>query len=122
LGFALLTQSWVPSLGSSFPPLLGDLFNGACQGFITKQLIGTGYDEEIDFFLSCCKFRPVSSFILSGTGLFTLKTFSMEVNLFFSLVQNVYHGQKLVSFNLSPQDEVCYRHNLCLELFFLQLA
>ncbi len=34
LGFALLAWTWVLSLSSSFPPLPGALFDGACQGFI----------------------------------------------------------------------------------------
>jgi hypothetical protein len=34
LGFALLACTWVLSLCSSFPPLPGALFDGACQGFI----------------------------------------------------------------------------------------
>jgi hypothetical protein len=34
LGFACVAQTWVLSLCSSFPPLPGALFNGACYGFI----------------------------------------------------------------------------------------
>ncbi len=37
-GFAFLVQSWVHSLRTSFPPLLGVLFNGSCQSFIIKFL------------------------------------------------------------------------------------